>query len=63
VRLQGIDYPNQRNIRQACQHAGMIASHHAGADDADAKHAFRLGFPARYGPLCTHIPNLDNFRR
>ena len=59
VRCAGkrIDNPDQRDIRQAGEHAGMIAAHHAGADDADAKRAFRLGLHVRCGPFGTHIIN------
>jgi len=47
MRRQGIDDADQRDIRQAGQHPGMVAAHHAGADHADAQRAFRLAFDAR----------------
>ena len=58
MRRQRINDPDQRGIRQAGQHTGMIAAHDAGADDADAKRPFRLGFRARCGPFGTHIVSL-----
>ena len=54
VRRQRIDDPDQRRIRQAGQHAGMVAAHHAGADDADAQRLFRVALSARCGPFGTH---------
>jgi hypothetical protein len=39
MRRQRIDDSDQRNIRQARQHAGMIGAHNAGADYADAERA------------------------
>jgi hypothetical protein len=37
MRRQRIDNPDQRGIRQAGEHTGVIAAHDAGADDADAQ--------------------------
>src|SRR6266852_6278252 len=54
MRRQRVDHADQRRIRQPGQHAGMVAAHDAGADDADAKRAFCLGLPARCGPLGNH---------
>ena len=45
MRRQGIDNPDQFDAGQASQHAGMIAAHDAGADDADAKRALRAPAP------------------
>ncbi len=36
---QRIDDADQRHARQTGQHAGMVAAHDAGADDADAQRA------------------------
>src|SRR6266446_9171111 len=55
MRWQGINVSDQRYIRQAGQHAGMIAAHDARADDADAKRTLRLGFHARRGPFGIHM--------
>jgi hypothetical protein len=55
MRLQGINDSNQRNIRQAGQHAGMIAAHYPRADYADSKRTSRLGFHARCGPFGIHM--------
>src|ERR1700738_5331888 len=66
MRGQGIDDPDHCHIRQTDQHAGMIAAHDAGADNANAKRAFGCGIPARCGSCGTHIINLDRlsaFRR
>ena len=51
MRRRGIDDADQDDIGQAGQHARMIAAHHAGADDADAKRAFGVGFPPDADPL------------
>ncbi len=55
VRRQRIDDTDQRRIRQTGQHAGMVAAHHACADNPDAKRTFRLAHRARIKPLGTHI--------
>jgi hypothetical protein len=56
VRRQRIDNADQRRIRQAGQHAGMIAAHYACTDDANAN-TFRLGFRVRYGLYESHMVN------
>src|ERR1700686_238196 len=55
MRRQRIDDPDQRDIGQAGQHPGMVAAHHASADHAHAKRAFRPGLHARCGPFGTHL--------
>ena len=63
MRRQRIDDTDQLDVRQADQHAGMIAAHHAGADYAHAKRPFRLGFHARCGPPGIHVCDPDRLRR
>ena len=49
MRRQGIDNPDQIDVRQARQDPGVIAAHDAGADNPDAQRAFRLDLEARSG--------------
>jgi hypothetical protein len=49
MRRQGIDNPDQIDVRQARQDPGVIAAHDAGADNADAQRAFRLDLEAGCG--------------
>jgi hypothetical protein len=58
VRRQRIDDPDQRGIRQAGQHAGMIGTHHTRPDHPDAQRAFGIGLRGRSGFSGTHIFNL-----
>jgi hypothetical protein len=60
MRRQRIDHPDQCRIRQAGQHPGMVAAHDAGANDADAKRTFRVGFNVRCGPFGIHIVSLGH---
>ena len=46
--FQRLDHAGEADVRQARQHARMIAAHHARTHDTDAK---RRGCPARSGPL------------
>ena len=48
---QRIDDADQRDVGQARQHAGMVAAHHARADNAHAQCALDAGLRARCGPL------------
>ena len=52
---QRIDDPDQRDVGQAGQHAGMIAAHDACADHADAQCAVDVGLRARSRLFGTHI--------
>ena len=60
---QGIDNADQSDVRQTRQHARMVAAHHAGADDADAKRVFRPGFRTRPELLGTHFIDPDQIKR
>ena len=51
----GIDDPDQRDVRQAGQDAGMVGAHDAGADDADAQRVFCVDLCAR----CPGIHMID----
>ena len=53
--LQWIDDADQRHPGQTGQHTGMVAAHHARADDAYAQRAFCIGRCARYGLSGTHL--------
>ena len=46
MRRQGINDSDQRYVRQAGEHAGVIAAHYTRADHANAKRTLRLGFHA-----------------
>ena len=50
---QGIDDPDQRDVRQPGQNARMVGAHDACADDADPKRAFCVGFMPDADPLDT----------
>jgi hypothetical protein len=64
MRRHRVDGPNQLDARQAGQHTGVIAAHHAGTNDADAKSALRHGLHAGCGPFGTHYhrPQIDSAR-
>ena len=55
---QRIDDANQRGLRQARQHAGVIATHYARADDANTQRTFCIALPVQCNPFWTHPVNL-----